>query len=75
MTNKQNDNELADAAVYAAGGAAAGAGVSSVVGGMGLAVGGTAVVCLTCSRSGSASESRSHDEGCVKIRCQTDRTE
>ena len=36
-------NKSVDAGIHAAGGAAAGASVSAMVGGMGLAVGGTAV--------------------------------
>lgn len=44
MNNKKDPIDKAvDAGIHAAGGAAAGAGVSSLVGGMGLAVGGTAV--------------------------------
>ncbi|MDJ0617844.1 MAG: hypothetical protein QNJ63_14060 [Calothrix sp. MO_192.B10] len=37
------DDDLKEAAGFAAGGALAGAGISATVGGMGLAVGGTAV--------------------------------
>ena len=40
---KEPIDKAVDAGIHAAGGAAAGAGVSSVIGGMGLAVGGTAV--------------------------------
>lgn len=42
MSN-ENSNNLPEVAAFAAGGAATGAAVSSVIGGMGLAVGGTAI--------------------------------
>ncbi len=41
MTKKHNNAQ--EAGIYAAGGAAGGAGLSTMLGGMGLAVGGTAV--------------------------------
>jgi hypothetical protein len=43
MAKKNNKDDSGEAVIYGAGGAVAGAGLSSVIGGMGLAVGGTAV--------------------------------
>ena len=43
MSKKEPEENLAEAAGFAAGGAATGAGVSAALGGMGLAVGGTAI--------------------------------
>lgn len=43
MSQQQSEDNLKEAAGFAAGGAAAGAGVSTLLGGMGLAVGGTAI--------------------------------
>ena len=44
MANKKEPiDKTVDAGIHAAGGAAAGAGFSALVGGMGLAIGGTAV--------------------------------
>lgn len=43
MSQQQSEDNLKEAAGFAAAGAAAGAGVSTLLGGMGLAVGGTAI--------------------------------
>ncbi len=43
MTTQPPEDNLKEAAGFAAGGAAAGAGASALLGGMGLAIGGTAV--------------------------------
>ena len=43
VKKKEPIDKAVDAGIHAVGGAAAGAGVSGVIGGMGLAVGGTAV--------------------------------
>ncbi|MGL4498340.1 MAG: hypothetical protein ACRC2M_26050 [Planktothrix sp.] len=43
MTTQPPEDNLKEAAGFAAGGAAAGAGASALLGGMGLAIGGTAI--------------------------------
>lgn len=43
MSKQESEDNLKEAAAFAAGGAVAGAGAGTLLGGMGLAVGGTAI--------------------------------